>query len=126
MNPDKQELSRTLANSLYQKCGEGASYNSSFETPKWGYLVTIEMGPSYENAVSVNPQEVAKFIEKYLGRVHHPIFFFTAWKGEKTECVYFDLQEQCANEEYAIELAEEKSQPFIWDVQNNKKISVKS
>lgn len=124
MNPNKQELSLTIANSLYQKCREGGSYNSALETPKWGYLVTIYMGPSYESTTRVNPPGVAKFIEQNLGKIHHPVFFFTVWMGKKTHMVHFDLQEQCSNLDYALELAREKGQTSIWDVQNAKKIKV--
>jgi len=124
MYPNKQKLSLTIANSLYQGCIEGAVYNSSLETPRWGYLVTIEMGPTYTDATSVNPHGVAKFIERYLGKIHHPIFFFTSHIDKATGMVCFDMAEQCANEEYAVNLAKEKGQLTIWDVQNNERIIV--
>ena len=122
MNPTNQEVSKALANTLYQKCNEGHSLNSSFDPPQWGYMVAIKAGPCFPNPVSVEPTRVTAFIEKNMSLIHHPLFFFGVWKDKETGEVCFDLCEQCANLEYATKLGNKHKQIAIWDVSNEEEI----
>lgn len=119
-----KRTSRVLANSLYQKCKEGVSYNPKFENPQWGYMVVIKAGPVFKKPQDVNVLKVAAFIEKnlYSTTHHHPLHFFGVWTDKETGKIHFDLSEQCAREEFALELAQLEGQIAIWDVENKKEI----
>jgi hypothetical protein len=121
------KLSLSLANTLYSRVNEGAILNHEFEPPKWGYLVCVKEGPRFENTPDVMPTQVAKFIEKNLGKppYYFSLRFFTVDRDEKTGKVFFDLCEQCATLEAAKEMAEYYNEYGIWDVVNKTEIVVK-
>lgn len=124
MSPNRQKLSSTLANSLYIQARDGGLMNSKFETPKWGYLVRIETGPTFPNLVSVMPSQVAKFIWQNLGQIPHLICYFSAHTDKETGEVKFNLMEQCATLSYAKGLAKKSGVNTIWDVKGERDIAV--
>ena len=124
MKATKTEKAKTLANSLYQRCNEGASYNSEFNSPKWGYMVSLKDGPVFDSVTGVDIQEVITFIEENLPSMDFPLFYFGVWIDPKTGKVYFDLVEQFCNLDNARGAAQARSQIAIYDVDNKQDITI--
>lgn len=115
---------RALANSLYQKCNEGASYNSKFDSPKWGYMVSLKDGPVFDTITGVDTGKVTAFIEENLPSMDFPLFYFGVWIDSETGKVYFDLAEQFANLDNARGAAQARDQIAIYDVDNKEDIRI--
>ena len=122
MKATKNKTARTLANSLYQRCNEGASYNSKFDSPKWGYMVSLKDGPVFDTITGVDTGRVTAFIKENLPSMDFPLFFFGVWIDSETGKVHFDLSEQFANRSNARHAAYERNQIAIYDVENAKEI----
>ena len=122
METIKTELSKALANSLYQKCKEGASYNHKFEEPTTGYMVSVIDGPIFKNALDVEPVKVAKFIASLLGQIDDDARYFGVWTNDDNGQICFDLSHNCIDINNALGIAESKKQIAIWDVVNKKEI----
>lgn len=126
MTDKREHLARVLANSLYQKCNEGVSYNTTFSKPKWGYMVSISAGPVFDSVQDVDVLKVASFIEESFTdpQFQHPLHYFGVWTDQETGKIHFDLSDQFANVEFAINAAKEAGQIAVWDVANKKEIRV--
>lgn len=124
MKNKRISTARKLANSLYQKCNEGVSYNAQFNSPTWGYIVGLKNGPVFDTVTGVKTGEVIRFIEDNLPSMEFPLHYFGVWIDDDTRKVYFDLSEQFANRDKAIEAAIERNQIAIWDVENKKEIRI--
>jgi len=118
MNANKTELATALANSLYQRCKEGAKYNVQFHPPNWGYLVVVKYGPTFKTPIDVSVPKVARFIEDNMPKMGFPLYYFGVGISDKTGTVGFYLAEQFANKEQAVEYAKENEMLTIWDVEN--------
>ena len=62
MRPTVIDVCRILANSLYQRCNEGASYNVRFEKPEKGYMISWVAGPVFDSVTEVSAPRVAAFL----------------------------------------------------------------
>lgn len=118
-------LHLALANSLYTNTAlnGGYSINKQFEQPKTGYLVSVLDGLVYENISSVNVHELSGFIKDNLNKCSLNAFF-GGWKDQTTNKVYFDLSKNVSDLNEALQIAKEKNQLAIWDLNENKEIRV--
>lgn len=114
--------SQLLANTLYQQCKEGASLNINFDSPEFGYMVSVISGPVYNNVLSVNPIEVAKFIRKNMADNYTT--FAGVWTDKDTGKIYFDISVNISVKNVAIKTAKSLKEIAIWDIRNNSEIRV--
>ncbi len=124
MDTTNIKKARALANSLYQKCNEGKSYNSQFDSPKWGFMVSLKDGPVFDSVTDVDTGKVIAFIEENLPSMDFPLFYFGVWKDSETGKVHFDLVEQFANLDNARGAAQARGQVAIYDVDNKEDIRI--
>ena len=115
---------RALTNSLYQRCNEGATLNAQFDSPKWGYIVSLKDGPIFDSITGVNTEEVVRFVEANLPSMDFPLFYFGIWINPATGKVHFDLVEQFANLDNARGAAQARKQIAIYDVDNKQDITI--
>lgn len=113
-----------LANSIYTQTAlsGGVSINADFEQPKTGYLVSIKDGLVFDSISLVNVHELSAWIKE--NTINNENYYFGGWIDQQTKKVYFDLS---ANYKYlneAIDLAKQKNQLAIWDLNENKEIRV--
>lgn len=116
-------LHLSLANSLYTQTAlnGGVSINADFQQPKAGYLVSFKDGLIFDSISTVNVHELSGFIKEHLDMN----LYFGGWIDQQTKKVYFDLSINVPDKQEAINLAIEKNQLAIWDLNENKEIRTK-
>ena len=116
-------LHLSLANSLYTQTAlnGGVSINADFQQPKAGYLVSFKDGLIFDSISTVNVHKLSGFIKEHLDMN----LYFGGWIDQQTKKVYFDLSINVPDKQEAINLAIEKNQLAIWDLNENKEIRTK-
>ena len=116
-------LHLSLANSLYTQTAlnGGVSINADFQQPKTGYLVSFKDGLIFDSISTVNVHKLSCFIKEHLDMN----LYFGGWIDQQTKKVYFDLSINVPDKQEAINLAIEKNQLAIWDLNENKEIRTK-
>lgn len=118
-------LHLAIANSLYTQTAlnGGFSINKQFEQPTKGYLVSVLDGLVFDNISEVNVHELSAFIKDNIEKCSLNAFF-GGWKDQTTGKVYFDLSKNIQNLDEALQIAKDKNQLAIWDLNENKEIRV--
>ena len=124
MNPNNQKLSKAIANTLYAGVNKAALLNSEFETPKWGYIVSLKEGPTFKTVTDVEVTKVAEFVEKNMSHPPMPVHYFGVYIHPETREVHFTVCEQCARLEFATEVAKKSGFNSIFDVEKERLIKI--
>lgn len=96
----------------------GTSRNlASFETPKSGYMVSLD--PEAETRVkSLDYETLVAFIEAHEAILLRGDKFVGAWFEPGTGTWFLDISTQVADKDRAVQLAKLYRQLAIWDVAN--------
>jgi len=114
------EVTRVLANTLYQFCRNGLSININGEFPTSGYMVSFYGGPVFNSIADVDVSQVKKFLDDNLP--YNEGYYAGVWTDEKTGKIYFDVSYCYDNLQDAVRRAVNADQIAIWDVEGNKEI----
>jgi len=123
MRANEINLHLAIANNLFSNTAHfgGCSINRDFEAPKTGYLVSVKDGLVFDNVSTINEHELSIFVKDNLSADN---CYFGGWIDQQTRKVYFDLSANFKSMDKAIELAKQKNQIAIWDLNENKEIRV--
>lgn len=123
MRANEINLHLAIANILFSNTAHfgGCSINKDFIAPKSGYLVSIKDGLVFDNISAINEHELSIFVKENLSADN---CFFGGWIDQQTRKIYFDLSANFQSIEKAIDLAKQKNQIAIWDLNENKEIRV--
>ena len=116
-----------LANALYSRVGHfgGTTLNHKFESPHSGYIVSVVDGLIFNSLSEVNEHTLSQWIKDNSKFLKDNKFYFGSWKDKETGKVYFDIV-VCFNSLFIAEMfAISNKQIVIYDLNNNKDITIR-